>query len=700
MEQQFYDLCENGTCDDFKKFISTNNVNKFKENGLVKALIAGNKKNAGILIKKFGKGKSYGKKYVLEAFKISTNNANVDTTTKIIDISILHGCDIEQKYYIEAFKNSCEKKYINFVKFMLDNNYYYKNICVSCVEKQFCIAIGDDNLDIAKILINKFSKPQVCNIFRSACRNDNIDIINFCVDNKTNFEKYYVIACEVNNLKAIKILLKKYPNSFDGEIFNITCEKSNCNIVRYLQKKCKNINYEKALYSACDGNNIEIVKLIISEHRKINPTEAIARTCYHGHKNIIEYFLENFGNINDYIYDVIHLITDDGYYRYEMEFLVYFVNYCCDNDIDFFSYQILEWYMEFGEMDDIKFIINYCTINNIEIDHDGYLIKACKYEDFETVKLIMNYCKDGSYDYKINEIIYQASKNYSDEIINYLIDNCSEEITNHDQLIKWCLNGNNNDILIKFMKSRPDIIDYVFKKACRIDNDKIIKWIIKKNPNIKIKEDDIEYILSICCKYGYLDIVINLIEKNSSFDINRVDLQNIFASCCKSGNLELVKWMHNKYKKYFINHAKIDDFEMDIYVINEQALYDACEYGHYDIITYLLDNFENIDIHFHNEQIFINACRSGNLEVLKMLLIMFPDIDVKVDNGHGFSMACIKGHLEIAKFLKSNFPEIDDKIVIKIHKKHPERFGEEMRKWLKQGCPIECPIYKRIKSAN
>ena len=95
------------------------------------------------------------------------------------------------------------------------------------------------------------------------------------------------------------------------------------------------------------------------------------------------------------------------------------------------------------------------------------------------------------------------------------------------------------------------------------------------------------------------------------------------------------------------------------------------------------------------------ACMNGHLEIVKLLLGSYPDINVHACDQGAFRFACSNGHLEVAKYLKSYYPEID-------HKKHNILYDEynevciydtKILKWLEDDCPVEPPIYKRIKSA-
>ena len=81
----------------------------------------------------------------------------------------------------------------------------------------------------------------------------------------------------------------------------------------------------------------------------------------------------------------------------------------------------------------------------------------------------------------------------------------------------------------------------------------------------------------------------------------------------------------------------------------------ACEYGHLEVIKWLLENDQDINILMLNE-LFRYSCKKGQLEIAKLLVTIRPYIDI-TGNFRGFYCpfyaVCQGGHLEVAKWLLS-----------------------------------------------
>jgi ankyrin repeat protein len=91
---------------------------------------------------------------------------------------------------------------------------------------------------------------------------------------------------------------------------------------------------------------------------------------------------------------------------------------------------------------------------------------------------------------------------------------------------------------------------------------------------------------------------------------------------------------------------------------HEYAFQMACNYGHIDIIKYLLNISEKysskkIDIHIQNDYIFNSACYHGNIDIIKYLLDMSEKYSgTKINiRGHTFFNAGANNQIEVLKYL-------------------------------------------------
>ena len=121
------------------------------------------------------------------------------------------------------------------------------------------------------------------------------------------------------------------------------------------------------------------------------------------------------------------------------------------------------------------------------------------------------------------------------------------------------------------------------------------------------------------------------------------DYESDFFEACRDGKLSSVR--------YLIENEGVD--------INRYfcPLNFACEYGHFDIVKYLIEkanvNKEEHDNHKNKETPLCRSCESGNLSLVKYLIE-----DAKVDLTKYSNMkisplhcACDSGHLPIVKYL-------------------------------------------------
>ena len=86
---------------------------------------------------------------------------------------------------------------------------------------------------------------------------------------------------------------------------------------------------------------------------------------------------------------------------------------------------------------------------------------------------------------------------------------------------------------------------------------------------------------------------------------------------------------------------------------NNDALTNACSFGHYDIVKLLID--KGVDIHISNEFTLLQSCSSGYYDMVKLLLD--NDADVHVNNDRPIRYAIEKRHEDIVKLLldKGNY---------------------------------------------
>ena len=136
----------------------------------------------------------------------------------------------------------------------------------------------------------------------------------------------------------------------------------------------------------------------------------------------------------------------------------------------------------------------------------------------------------------------------------------------------------------------------------------------------------------------------------------------------------LTEEQKEKYKK--LDQSKLNE-----------ALINACNKGHLDVVKYLLTSDElkeHADIHAYNGSGFKRACEFGHLDVVKYLLTsdeLKEHTDIHAENDYGFKHAFWYGHLDVVKYLifDYNIEKTKEIVVFLKENKHKGSFNiEEM----------------------
>jgi antitoxin component HigA of HigAB toxin-antitoxin module len=122
------------------------------------------------------------------------------------------------------------------------------------------------------------------------------------------------------------------------------------------------------------------------------------------------------------------------------------------------------------------------------------------------------------------------------------------------------------------------------------------------------------------------------------------------SNISNKNRLEMIKFLVGIYR------LTIDDLRTDDNII----LLSSCEYGHLEIVKYLINTFDlkvedtkGIDDH---DALQI-SCATGHLEIIKFLVDTFKLTakDIKSYNNSALRLSCTHGHLEVVKYLVDTF---------------------------------------------
>lgn len=195
---------------------------------------------------------------------------------------------------------------------------------------------------------------------------------------------------------------------------------------------------------------------------------------------------------------------------------------------------------------------------------------------------------------------------------------------------RYCFTGELNKLTeifniidINLILSDIEFIDNCFSSATFRGKFDIIQQLYSWFPNFT--NNNFTKLFIYACNNFNIDLLDLIISKNPNKTISYTDFEESILAACIKGNLNILK----KIIEFYSNQ---DDDPIDLCFDDNQPLKNACEFGNFDIVLYLLDNFPDICISNDNEDSFFLACKSGNFELVKLLFEREPNINISVNN--------------------------------------------------------------------
>ena len=175
----------------------------------------------------------------------------------------------------------------------------------------------------------------------------------------------------------------------------------------------------------------------------------------------------------------------------------------------------------------------------------------------------------------------------------------------------------------------------------------IVKILLKRYPNLEVKDNRNMTALMYSFLYNKIKIEKLLLNNGAkAFDIDSLIIMLNEAS---------LFGITEKVKSILKNKAVKNKIEL-----NSECLVIASRNGHYDIVSFLLQNGSNIESgdRFGNTSLSY-AAMEGHLEIVKLLIKNKAYIDtIDEDNMTPFIYSCQNGHHEIAEILLQNFADL------------------------------------------
>jgi ankyrin repeat protein len=222
-----------------------------------------------------------------------------------------------------------------------------------------------------------------------------------------------------------------------------------------------------------------------------------------------------------------------------------------------------------------------------------------------------------------------------------------------EKLFKACEEGSLENIKLYLSEETKRYINIAMQKAIQYGHIEIVNFLVENGIDINSlwidMDDKFTSPITEAVKYGHYSIVQFCIDKGAYVHIN-YNLPMYVA--VKYGHIEIMKLLklhgadiHYDDKKYIEQAAMHNHIDIVKYLINtegdspfaakELGLKIASEYGHLDIVNFLVENGALID-HYdefdERDSALAYAANKGHLDIIKYLLEKGADIHYADDN--------------------------------------------------------------------
>ncbi|XP_052065566.1 uncharacterized protein LOC127705288 [Mytilus californianus] len=499
--------------------------------------------------------------------------------------------EVVYKHFEEEEDEVNEEHCMKIVRLMMK---YYLDIDVNKIIKK-AVEIGLPNI-VEKLLLDK-----VVNM------HDIAHYLNITLDKLRRQQlNYSFVYFDRGRGKLLLLLLQRVNTKFIdlNSIMNDVCHIGHSSAVQWLleNKPKHTFIIRNIMNKACYHGDLKLVDYLFQKYSAADfeYKTAMLKACRNSKKQTLDVCKWLWAKIDRDLFDMKVALN----------------NACrCDNikvvtwiltDVDkglFDTEAALVFACEHGNLNTVELLLDKSSINMIDFKYAITL--ACKNErsGFQITKLLYERADKSILD--TNTIIADACKCFNNDIIQWIIETCDQNITVADK-------SDANPNLIN--NSDKNIIDMNRAINCIIDMDAPEK----KTKNL----DDTKY--NLLC----------LILKQS--DLRMIDLNKILTESCKKDWLVMFRFLLGK-----VNHALFNTREM----INL-----ACQCGAFDIVKWAL---ENIDVKYLNvENVMVESCAYGWLDCL--VLIQKHCNQYKFNVHTAMVEACTYGRINTAEWLLHN----------------------------------------------
>ncbi|KAG4106091.1 ankyrin repeat-containing domain protein [Neocallimastix lanati (nom. inval.)] len=551
---------------------------------------------------------------------------------------------------------ACQKNYRSLVEKLIEHH-----VELDTINRQgntaLIISCQNQCYEIVKLLLQYQANISIVNnkghsVLHIACMNNNEEIAKLLMEQGANEElKDYqgwtplTYAYRHGNLELIQYIQermkekrrKRRRTEMENEIeIEIECQQSwkrriipnYQHLNQYLHLdidiNCKNKYGLTALMMACDRSNVDFVKFLISHGADINAAtkdhhQTALTIAYKKLENriviILKYLLHNGGNVAD----IKNILCVSNIYWSEA-YLYYFIQHQID-------------------------------INGLAKDGETALIYACKQRNLKLMKYLLRH---GAYINGQNKegktVFMQASIKVNKVILNFLLDH----------------------------HANPDLQDIhgttALMYACKHENINMTNYLLNHQAKLNLKDKFGKNELMISCLRGNLPLVKILLRHGANLQDRDNQGHSVLMYACKSGNLTLVRYLMAQGLHFQSENKKKEKKKINSYFMSS-VLARACIFNYREMVQFLIEQGMDINTRCHyqflkGETPLMIASDYGHFELVTYLLEAGAEINAELQTEatsmvHGktaYMFAYQSRHYDIAIYLLQHGAKLKEEV--------------------------------------
>ena len=376
-------------------------------------------------------------------------------------------------------------------------------------------------------------------------------------------DRALVKASRMGQAELVKFILDAGANvhAGDDEALRGASANGRTEVVKLLLDRGADVHAggDYALQWASANGRTEVVKLLLDAGADVHAKdgEALRLASKNGHTEVVKLLLDKGANVHANDDYALRLASYNGHTKV--------VKFLLDKGADVHAGDdyALRWASANGRIEMVRLLLDAGA--NVHADGDYALRGASRNGHIEVVRLLLD--AGANVHAGDDEALRGASHNGRTEVVKFLKSRMDESFYPTLEVAGDVLRPKSLDSIINTLSTLGSFEkETLFKKAVMNGDEKLVKAII----DLGLKPIVLTESLFSACFYGRENIVKMLIEEGAQLS------SILLPTVAQQGFMETAKILI--------------DAGADVHADNEWALRLACEYGHVEMVNFLLDN--------------------------------------------------------------------------------------------------------------